>query len=250
MTLKALEASSVSTNWRSDLSAFYKSRNRTIAISLEALPMRGKPVHGDRILKLREAQGMTQEQLAEKAGLDVKTVRKAEQSKHLDLGTVTKLCFVLQTELRQIIRPTRSARELEIRRRDVMIAWQRAFNSRDLTGLMRCYHDDAVLHLPGAPEIPFGGTFHGHREIRHTTQVFWQSCQSELLDEKDLSILVSSDTGVVQGYTGVRSPDDSLSPLHYTQTLRFAGELIVEHRVEYDTLNFARLLGFRRPMAR
>ena len=51
--------------------------------------MRGKPVHGDRIHNLRKAHGMTQEQLADSAGLDVKTVRKAEQGRRLDLGTIT-----------------------------------------------------------------------------------------------------------------------------------------------------------------
>jgi transcriptional regulator with XRE-family HTH domain len=215
-----------------------------MAISLKARLMRGKPVHGDRIQELRKAQGMTQEQLAEKAGLDVKTVRKAEQGRRLDLGTITKLCFVLQTELGHLIRPIRSARDLEIRRRDVVISWQRAFNNRDLTSIMRCYGHDAVLHLPGAPEIPFGGTFRGHKEIRRATQIYWKSCPTELMDDKDYSILVSYDTAVVQGHKGVPLPDGSISQLHYTQLLTFIGELIVDHRIEYDTLNFARLLGY------
>jgi transcriptional regulator with XRE-family HTH domain len=205
--------------------------------------MRGKPVHGDRILDLRKAQGMTQEQLAEKAGLDVKTVRKAEQGKRLDLGTITKLCVVLQTDLRQIIRPSRSARELEIRRRDVVIHWQRALDGRDLDALMRCYRDDAVLHLPGSPQIPFGGTFTGHKELRLATQIYWNSCPTEPLDEKDFSILMSNETAVVQGHIGVLSVDGRLRRLHYAQILTFAGELIVDHRVEFDTLNFARLRG-------
>jgi transcriptional regulator with XRE-family HTH domain len=211
--------------------------------------MRGKPVHGDRILGLRQVQGMTQEQLAERTGLDVKTVRKAEQGKRLDLGTITKLCFVLQTELGHLIRPTRSAREIEIRRRDVVINWQRAFNNRDLSGIMRCYDEYAVLHLPGAPEIPFGGTFRGHKEIRRATQIYWKSCPTELMDDKDYSILVSYDTAVVQGHKGVPLPDGSISQLHYTQLLTFVGELIVDHRIEYDTLNFAVCSGIRPPAA-
>jgi transcriptional regulator with XRE-family HTH domain len=215
-----------------------------IAISRKAGFMRGKPVHGDRIHDLRKAQGMTQEQLAEKAGLDVKTVRKAEQGRRLDLGTITKLCLVLQTELRHLIRPTRSARELEIRRRDIVINWQRALDARELDGLLSCYHDDAVLHLPGAPQIPFGGTFRGHEEIRRATQVFWQCCQGDLLDEMNYSILVSNGTAVVQGHKGVSLPDGSMSRMHYIQILRFAGEVIVDHRVEFDTLNFVRLHEF------
>jgi transcriptional regulator with XRE-family HTH domain len=205
--------------------------------------MRGKPVHGDRVRDLRKAQGMTQEQLAEKAGLDVKTVRKAEQGRRLDLGTITKLCFVLKTDLRHLIRPSRSARELEIRRRDVVIHWQRAFNDRDLDGLKGCYHGDAVLHLPGAPLISFGGMFTGQKEIGRATQIFWKNCPPELLDEKDYGILVSDETVVVQGHKEVRLSDGSRNPLHYMQIIKFAGELIAEHRVEFDTLNFARLGG-------
>lgn len=206
--------------------------------------MRGMTANGDRIRDLRKDRGMTQEQLAEKTGLDVKTVRKAEKGKRLDMGTLTKLCFVLQAELGQlIIRPSRSARELEIRRRDVVIHWQRAFNGRDLDGLVRSYRDDAVLHLPGAPQIPFGGAFGGHKEIRRAAQILWKSCPTERLDEKDYAILVSGDTVIIQGHMAVRLPDDSVSPLDYTQIMTFAGELIVEHRVEFDTLNYARLRG-------
>ena len=205
--------------------------------------MRGKPVHGDRIHNLRKAHGMTQEQLADSAGLDVKTVRKAEQGRRLDLGTITKLCFVLQTDLLHLIRPSRSAQELEIRRRDVVIHWQRAFNGRDLHGVSGCYHDEAVLYLPGAPLISFGGVFRGHKEIRHATQSFWKKCHPELLDERDFAILLCGGTAILQGHKALRLADGRLSPLHYTQTVIFTGESIVEHRVEFDTLNFACLLG-------
>jgi transcriptional regulator with XRE-family HTH domain len=207
--------------------------------------MRGMTANGDLIRDLRKAQGMTQEQLAEKAGLDVKTVRKAEKGHRLDLGTLTKLCFVLQAELGQlIIRSGRSARDLEIRRRDVVIHWQRAFNGRDLDGLVRSYRDDAVLHLPGAPLIPFGGAFRGHKEIRCAAETFWKSCPTELLDEKDYAILVCGDTVIIQGHMGVRLAADSVCSLDYAQIITFTGELIVEHRVQYDTLNYARLRGW------
>jgi ketosteroid isomerase-like protein len=185
---------------------------------------------------------MTQEQLAESAGLDVKTVRKAEQGKRLDLGTITKLCFALQTDLRHLVQPGRSAADREIRQRDVVISWQRAFNARGLDGLLRCYHEEAVLHLPGAPQIPFGGTFRGHKAIRGASQLLWKTCDTQLLDDKDYKILVAGDTAVVQGQQGLRLPDGRHSSLHYVQVLQFADDRIVDHRVDYDTLNVARLL--------
>jgi hypothetical protein len=54
---------------------------------------------------------------------------------------------------------------------------------------------------------------------------------------------VTGVTGIVQRHKGVPLPDGSLSLLHYTQILTFAGELIVDQRVEFDTLNFARVRG-------
>jgi transcriptional regulator with XRE-family HTH domain len=209
---------------------------------LKAHVMRGMNANGDLIRDLRKVQGITQEQLAERAGLDVKTVRNAEQSKRLDLGSLTKLCFVLKAELRQlIVRPCRSARELEIARRDVVIHWQRAFNERDLDGLMRGYHDDAELHLPGEPLITFAGDFRGRKRIRRAAQVAWGHCRRQLLDQQDHAILVSDETVIVQGHMCLRSSTGEVRRLHYTQTFRFNGELIVDHRVEFDTLNFARL---------
>lgn len=204
--------------------------------------MRGTTVNGDLIRDLRKAQGWTQEQLAEQAGLDVKTVRSAEQSKRLDLGSLTKLCLVLPSELRKLtVRPSRSARDREIHRRDAVIDWQRAFNNRDLDGLLRCYHEEAALHMPGAPVIPFGGDYRGHKSLRRMAQIAWDCCQTDLGVQQEYAILASRDTVVVQGRQRVQLPDGSLSQLHYTQTFQFAGELIVDHRVDYDTLNFARL---------
>lgn len=106
---------------------------------------------------------------------------------------------------------------------------------------MRCYHDDAALHLPGAPLIAFAGDFRGRKRIRRATQIAWDYCQTELLNQQDCAILVNGDTVIVQGRIRLRLRDGSLSGLHYTQTFKVTGELIVDHRVEYDTLNFARL---------
>lgn len=70
-------------------------------------------------MSARVEPGLTQEQLAALADVDVKTVRKAEQGKRLDLGTLTRLAFALDTELNRVIRPSPSETETQIRRRDM-----------------------------------------------------------------------------------------------------------------------------------
>ncbi|RIK72624.1 MAG: hypothetical protein DCC67_18995 [Planctomycetota bacterium] len=208
--------------------------------------MRGMTANGDLIRALRRAQGLTQEQLADKAGLDVKTVRSAEQRKRLDGGSVMKLSSVLQTEMRQlIVRPRRGSRgSVEISRRNVVLDWLRAFNDHDADRLMRCYHAEATVHLPGAPHIPFGGVFRGGSNIRRAAQAAWPYCRREAASQQRYAILTSGDTVVVEGRKHLRKPDGGVWRLHFTHVFRFSGELIIEQQVEYDTLRFAQLALF------
>jgi transcriptional regulator with XRE-family HTH domain len=203
--------------------------------------------NGDLIHDLRMAQGMTQEQLAEKAGLDVKTVHNAEQGKRLDLGTLTKFGFVLQAELRHLTRRGLSARKLEIGRRDVALKWCHLWDTREMEPLLALYHDDAELHLPGGPQIPFSGLFRGKPGIRQAYEIAWNNCRTEPGSDEEFSVLVSNGTVILQGRKGVRLPNDDLVKLWCTQILTFQGDKIMNHRVEYDTLTFARWMQFPPP---
>jgi transcriptional regulator with XRE-family HTH domain len=65
--------------------------------------MRGALANGKEFLLARTKLGLTQDQLAVLADVDVKTVRKAEHGKRLDLGTLTRLAHALKTDLQQLL---------------------------------------------------------------------------------------------------------------------------------------------------
>ena len=211
--------------------------------------MRGALANGEQLQAARLGRGLTQEQLAALAEVDVKTVRKAEQGKRLDLGTLTQLAFSLDVELNQIIVPSPSETEVQIRRRDVVLRWLRAWEARDLEALVALHHEDGVVHLPGGPNIPFSGTFRGKAEIRRLHEIAWSTCQTESTPREDFSVLVADDNVIMHGRMGLRLPNGEVTKLSAVHIYRFEGDLIAELHVEYDTLQFARLLGLPSPDA-
>jgi transcriptional regulator with XRE-family HTH domain len=64
--------------------------------------MRGAVTHPDAIQRQRKLLGLTQEDLADRAGCDVKTIRKAEQGKNLGLLRDARGQAVLRTRFRRL----------------------------------------------------------------------------------------------------------------------------------------------------
>ncbi len=218
-------------------------RHEPPAIDALRKPMRGATANGKKVHAARTRRGLTQEQLASLAGVDVKTVRKAEQGKRLDARSLARLALALETNLQQLIRGAAPGDPVQLTRRSVVEKWQRAWDAQDLAALMACYHQEAVVHLPGGPNIPFGGTFRGKAEIARANQSAWATCRTVPLDLAEISFVVGDDTVLMQGAKGVYLPRGDVVRLWSMQTFRFGGLLIVEQRVEYDTLKFAQLLG-------
>lgn len=204
--------------------------------------MRGAEANGSELQTARLGRGLTQEQLAALAGVDVKTVRKAEQGKRLDLDTLTRLAFALQTELQRLLVLSPSETELQIRRRDAVLRWQRAWDEQSHERVLQEFHEDAVLRLPGVGNIPFSGVFRGKEEIRRAHETAWATCRTEPVPADDFPVLVIDDTVLVTSRKGVHLPDGGIARLTCVHIFRFEGELIREQHVEYDTLEFARLL--------
>jgi transcriptional regulator with XRE-family HTH domain len=208
--------------------------------------MRGAQSNGEQIQSARKARALTQEQLASLAGIDVTTVRKAERGQRLDLGTLTRISFALEVEVSELIVPTRSAQELEIRRRDAVLRWHRAWDAHDMESLLAVYHDDVVLHLPGGPDIPFAGEHHGKEAIRRANEIAWSTCEDNPQDNVDFNLLVSDNAVILSDKRGVRLPGGEFVRLTCLQIFTFCkqSDLVLDHRVEFDTLAFARLLQF------
>jgi transcriptional regulator with XRE-family HTH domain len=211
--------------------------------------MRGVQANGEQIQAARLERGLTIEQLASSAGVDVKTVRKAERGQRVDLSTLTRISFSLDVDVRTLIVMTRSLLELELRRRDAVRLWHHGWETQDTQALLSLYDDDAVLHLPGAPDIPFGGEHRGKAAIRRAYESAWNTCPHEPMYDREFSLIVSDNTLVLGGEKSLRRTGGHAAQLwvHQIFTFRDDTPLLADHRVAFDTLAFARFLQLLPP---
>jgi transcriptional regulator with XRE-family HTH domain len=210
--------------------------------------MRGVQANGEQIQAARRARGITQEELAFRARVDVRTLRKAERGQRVDLATLTRISCTLNVDAGNLIMAARTPLDLELRRRDAIRRWHHAWDTRDMEAFLSIYHDEAVLHLPGAPDIPFAGEHHGKEAIRRTHEICWSLSETEPTLDEDCSLLVSDNTVVLIAKKGVRLSDGRTVKLWCLQVFTFLpeSELVIDQRVEYDTLSVARMLQLPR----
>jgi transcriptional regulator with XRE-family HTH domain len=200
--------------------------------------MRGAMANGKNLKAARTIRGLTQEQLAALAGVDAKTVRNAEQSKRLDVGSLARLALALGTELHRVIRSPNPLAAMLAARRKAVEKWQAAWKARDMNALLALYHEQAALHLPGGPIIPFGGEFRGKESVQQVAELAWAIIATIRPTFQDHSLIVSGAIAVLYGACGLRRPDGAEIRLSSTHLFTFDKRLIIDHRVDYDTLSF------------
>jgi ketosteroid isomerase-like protein len=205
--------------------------------------MRGVFADGASIRSVRIDRGLTQERLADLAELDVKTVRKAERGCRLDLSTLGRLARALETVTGRLVRPDLAETATQTRHRQVVAAWIAAWDARDADGVLAAYHEEATLRLPGGPTIPFHGSFHGKDQIRRANDIAWTACRTDPVSPHEVAIHVADDVVVVEGPKGFRRPDGEVVRLWCVHIFTFREGRVIDHRVEYDTLEFVRALG-------
>jgi transcriptional regulator with XRE-family HTH domain len=205
--------------------------------------MRGVFADGESLRSVRVHQGLTQEGLADLAGLDVKTVRKAERGGRLDVSTLGRLADALETGTGDLVRRCRPETRPQARRHDAVRRWVEAWDAHDRDAVLAIYHEEATLRLPGDPTIPFHGTFRGKDQILHAYETAWDACRTDPVRREDFAIYVADDVAVLEGRKGVHLPNGEIASLRCVQLFTFDGDLVIDHRVEYDTLEFARLMG-------
>ncbi len=206
--------------------------------------MRGAFADGALLRSDRIRCGLTQEELADLAGLDVKTVRKAERGGRLDLSTLGRLADVLETETGRLVRWGLQVADLRARRHNELRRWFEAWDAHDRDGVLAIYHEKATLRLPGGPTIPIHGIFHGKAEIGRAHEMAWSTCRTVPARLEELAVYLSDDVAVVEGYKGIYLPNQQIASLWCVQIFTFDGDWVIDHRAEYDTLEFARVLEF------
>ncbi|MEZ6130772.1 MAG: nuclear transport factor 2 family protein [Planctomycetaceae bacterium] len=137
--------------------------------------MRGVRTDGEQIAKLRKARGLTQEQLAAAADVDVTTLRRMEKgARRFDLRSVMSVADALAVDLCHLL-PEVTANDVDQTavNEEIVRHWHDAFLASDLELVLALHTEDTVLEIPAAEGLPAAGNFHGIAQLReHLTELF------------------------------------------------------------------------------
>ncbi len=193
-----------------------------------------------RLLSARKSLGLTQEQVAVLADVDVKTVRKSESNTRLDVATLGRIAAALGLELCEVLAESTAAVRTSCR--STVRRWQFAWLRRDMQRLLLCYHADAVVVLPGEPFMPFSGRHQGHVAIASVCNVAWSFLTSLPGRGCDQLVIDSPLAVALQCFSQFASSKGHLFQLNCTHIFQFEKLQIVKHYIDYDTLLMSRVL--------
>jgi ketosteroid isomerase-like protein len=130
---------------------------------------------------------LTQDSLALRAHCDVKTIRNAEKGVRLDASTLKRIADALGRPLGAFWSDYLDA-EAPQRNMKLFWEWQEASNRRDVEGMVRCYHPEGTVLIPGAEGLPGGGEFRGLDAIRAQWTEAINAFDTEELTREDLQV--------------------------------------------------------------
>jgi hypothetical protein len=113
------------------------------------------------------------------------------------------------------------------------------FGEKNVPALLSHFDKDVVWERPGAPEIPFSGTFNGHEGLIKFLTLVAQTIKisefspKKFLSDKDTVAVVGDDEAEVVS-TGKKYKT------HWVQTFTLKDGKIIYGRVYIDTLQIAR----------
>ena len=199
--------------------------------------MRGIETDGPKIVTLRAALRLTQEEFARKAQCDVKTLRKAEKGRRVDLATLRRIASALNLPASAIMRPAKPSEAQAERQLDVVRQWQKAINERDIDAMLACYHDDAVLDYPAMDGVPGSGRYCGKEQLRRQAEMALAYFDTPpitpdmyRLHAVDNWVFMRGVAPTIVRETGVRL---TASAMH---EFEFKGDNILRHYGYFDTL--------------
>lgn len=205
--------------------------------------MRGIPVRGEKILELRKLRALSQEKLGSLADCDAKTVRKAEQSKHVDHSVVERLAAALEVPTEEIIRNDMIRQEQA--NIDHVFAWNNAFLDRDVERAASFYANEATVAVMFDERMPGGGEFSGSEGIRQWLSICFATFITERMppeayqvDAFDSLVFVRSNRPIK--VTSVQSGQQTEA--HGAHEFRIVDGKIVQHRIFPDTFALAQII--------
>lgn len=205
--------------------------------------MRGARADGETIKRLRTARGLTQEHLAGLAACDVKTVRSAEGAHNMDLYTLGKIATALEVPFPEIVQQSDDANSEQQARIDTVRQYWAAFVAQDVEAIMDLFHDDIVMHLPGAPEIPFAGEYRGKEEVRRMHETAFQTGQTTPTAPDATSFFACDDFVFAHGAAEMKGHASEVgAELTFIHAIRFEGPKIIEVSTSYDSLAMNKVL--------
>lgn len=205
------------------------------------------PVNGQRLQKLRQLAGMTQEQLAEKAGYSERLVRKAEASSPLRKSTIADLAAALSSGEQRL-----TVDDLVFSHESVstdMAAFLLHGSMALAESFQELIHPRFTLTVAGHElNIPFAGTHSGPSACDSFRDQFRGAFESIHYQPTQTHCFAAAHETCVQAITELQSSLQSLDQPITTEIwwflkARFEASRLISVQLHYDTGNVCRLLG-------
>jgi transcriptional regulator with XRE-family HTH domain len=198
-----------------------------------AIMHRGVRVDGATVQRLRKSKGLSQQQLAQIAGIAERTVRNAEKGQVLESHIANYLAIALDVPLNEIVAeraaPSRS-RRLKSLIRKVSSLYMKAVLDLDEQSLIELVHPTVEWNCYAAPDQSFSGCFRGVDRLRTHLSLASQWWEQYAAQASDLAVRRTDAEGEMVYFllTG-KVQNESGQPVEIWQTFicRFDEDLLI-----------------------
>lgn len=197
--------------------------------------MRGNTANGPNIRRRRKRLGLTQEDLANLAEVDVKTIRNAEASRNLDVRTLQRIALELSIELSNVTVTSSDSDLRAIQRTACVNNWLEALLRRDVEGMISIYSDQArwthPLHTPAQDDA----SCQGNDALRRSAES-WLACTELERTPNDQHRIHCADQFVfLRGASPVSVSSGTVVTVDWLHEFEFVGSTVVRHVTLFDT---------------
>ena len=205
------------------------------------------PVNGHRVQSLRQSAGMTQEELAQKAGYSDRLVRKAEASSPLRKSTIADLADALSTATQKV-----TIDDLMFCPEIISIDIAAFLLNGSMTSTVPVedlIHPRFVLTVAGHElSIPFAGAHNGATACESFRGHLMRAFNTIEYKPHQTRCFTAAGETCVQAITLMQSLSKSLEPpsameIWWFLKTRFEASRLLSIELHYDTGNVCRLLG-------